>query len=153
MSGMASLPKRPGLPGKCDRLPDAIRAELLQRLRDGQSGSTILPWLNGLEPVRAILRKHFQGLRINDQSLSKFRRRHALGVARKGKVARLPYLVREKINLRLRDNQPYAVICAWVNRSRKLRGPSAIIPQNLSAWRWGGFSEWLQGQNSETRGT
>ena len=37
--------------GKIARLPVAIRTELNQRLRDGESGSTLLPWLNAQPEV------------------------------------------------------------------------------------------------------
>ncbi len=38
--------------GKIARLPESIRAELNQRLRDGQSSNLILPWLNSLPETK-----------------------------------------------------------------------------------------------------
>ncbi len=38
--------------GKIARLPESIRTELNQRLRDGQSSNLILPWLNALPETK-----------------------------------------------------------------------------------------------------
>jgi hypothetical protein len=69
---------------------------------------------------------------------------------RRGKIARLPRLVREQLNIRLDDAQEAAEILPWLNDlpevrqfiSRHFNG-TPISPQNLSAWRQGGFHEWL----------
>ena len=60
--------------GKIARLPLAIREELNQRLLEGQSGGKILPWLNARPEVQAILAEDFEGLRVNDNNLSEWRR-------------------------------------------------------------------------------
>lgn len=59
--------------GKIARLPEPIRSELNRRLRDGQLGTTILPWVNGLPEVRAILEAEFGNKDINAQNLSDWR--------------------------------------------------------------------------------
>ncbi len=59
--------------GKIARLPQAIRLQLNQRLRDGQLGPQILPWLNALPEVRAILEAEFGNKDINAQNLSDWR--------------------------------------------------------------------------------
>jgi hypothetical protein len=59
--------------GKIARLPLVIRTELNQRLRDGQMGTAILPWVNGLPEVRAILEAEFSNKDINAQNLSDWR--------------------------------------------------------------------------------
>jgi hypothetical protein len=59
--------------GKIARLPVAIRTELNQRLRDGESGSTLLPWLNAQPEVVTVLRDQFKGAEINAQNLSDWR--------------------------------------------------------------------------------
>ena len=71
--------------------------------------------------------------------------------ARKGKIARLSYALREELNLRLHDNQDGGRICAWLNEAAKLRGPAAITSQNLSEWRSGGFADWLGKQDKIER--
>lgn len=59
--------------GKIARLPEAIREELNRRIRSGTLGPQLLPWLNGLPEVRAMLEEHFQNKDINAQNLSDWR--------------------------------------------------------------------------------
>ncbi len=59
--------------GKIARLPLAIREEINRRLLEGQAASKILPWLNGLEEVKAILEEDFEGLHVSDKNLSDWR--------------------------------------------------------------------------------
>lgn len=60
--------------GKIARLPSAIREEVNRRLLDGQTGSKILPWLNDLPEVKAVLQEDFEGLLVSDQNLSEWRK-------------------------------------------------------------------------------
>ncbi len=60
--------------GKIARLPETIRHQLNRRLADGQPAQAILPWLNGLAPVQAVLKQHFQSRPITPQNLSEWRR-------------------------------------------------------------------------------
>lgn len=64
-------------------------------------------------------------------------------MSRKGKIARLPFEVREDLNRRLLDNRNGPEILAWLNSSQELRGAAAINAQNLSEWRAGGFADWM----------
>ncbi len=59
--------------GKIARLPESIRAQLNDRLRDGQPGRLILPWLNSLPEVRQVLDTLFAGKPINHANLSAWR--------------------------------------------------------------------------------
>jgi hypothetical protein len=59
--------------GKIARLPLSIREELNHRLRDGEPGSTVLPWLNGLAKVKTVLDAQFGGVEISDQNLTEWR--------------------------------------------------------------------------------
>jgi hypothetical protein len=59
--------------GKVARLPYAIREEVNLRLLDRQTASKILPWLNSLPEVKAIIEEDFEGLLINDENLSRWR--------------------------------------------------------------------------------
>jgi len=59
--------------GKIARLPLAIREELNMRLRENESGQTLLEWLNGEEVVKQVLAKSFNGEPINDANLSIWR--------------------------------------------------------------------------------
>lgn len=46
--------------GKIANLPARIREALNRRLHDGQPASVILPWLNALPEVQAVMRERFQ---------------------------------------------------------------------------------------------
>ena len=72
---------------------------------------------------------------------------------RKGKIARLPHAIRERLNLRLQDNEPGDTLLAWLNGQETVQTVlkeqfegAAITKQNLSEWRTGGFAEWVLGQ-------
>jgi hypothetical protein len=66
---------RRALVGKIARLPRDIREELNRRLDDGQPGPVILPWVNGLPAVKAVLGELFRGAPINKKNLSEWRRK------------------------------------------------------------------------------
>lgn len=59
--------------GKIARLPFAIREQLNLRILNGERGSTILPWLNGLPEVSRILEEDFEGLFVSDNNLTNWR--------------------------------------------------------------------------------
>lgn len=70
-------------------------------------------------------------------------------MARQGKIARLPALLKGEVNRRLMDGQGAPQILPWLNNQ-----PDAIAiweelfeglpcsPQNLSEWKLGGYKEW-----------
>ena len=60
--------------GKIARLPEVIREELNRRLADGQPGSTLLPWLEGLPAVREVMAEQFGGAAITKCNLSHWRK-------------------------------------------------------------------------------
>ena len=59
--------------GKIARLPLALREELNRRLQDGEKGSRLLAWLNGLPEVQAILASEFKGQPITDANFSRWK--------------------------------------------------------------------------------
>ena len=59
--------------GKIARLPHAVRLELNQRLRDGESGKGLVEWLNGLPEVKAALQREFGGRAIREQNVSEWK--------------------------------------------------------------------------------
>ena len=61
--------------GKITRLPSNIRDQLHQRLANGETSELILPWLNSLPEVKAILDAQFDGQPISDKNLSEYRKR------------------------------------------------------------------------------
>jgi len=70
-----------------------------------------------------------------------------------GKIARLPYKLREQLNRRLRNNEPATEILSWLNglpgvkrTMEKQFDGKPINAANLSKWRYGGYELWLQRQ-------
>lgn len=59
--------------GKIARLPLALRDQVNQRLLNGETARQILPWLNALPEVSALLAGEFDGDPINDANLSAWR--------------------------------------------------------------------------------
>ena len=73
-----------------------------------------------------------------------------------GKIARLPYQVRNELNQRLLNNVPGPELVAWLNSREDVQAvlkarfeSRPITEDNLSEWRRGGFEDWLRFQ--ETR--
>lgn len=71
-------------------------------------------------------------------------------MARVGKIARLPNALREEVNRRLLDGAPGPEILAWLNSHpeaavilREHFAGEPFNPENLSAWRLGGYRDWL----------
>lgn len=60
--------------GKIARLPRTIRDELNRRLDNGEQGTRLLEWLNGLPEVRAVLDKEFEGHPIRHCNLTEWRK-------------------------------------------------------------------------------
>ena len=74
--------------------------------------------------------------------------------ARRGKIACLPRLVREELNMRLDNGEPTGSLLVWLNKHPKVLavlgkhfGNHSINEQNLSEWRRGGFQDWLNEQD------
>ena len=71
--------------------------------------------------------------------------------ARTGKIAQLPFTIREKLNEMLLDGQSGAQILSWVNAQPETRAVAErkgwtvreVTDGNLSEWRAGGHAEWL----------
>lgn len=59
--------------GKIARLPRDIRDQLNRRLADAEPGDTLLPWLNSLPEVQAVLARQFGGVPVSKQNLSEWR--------------------------------------------------------------------------------
>ena len=60
--------------GKIAGLPAGIREQVCQKILDGETGSKILPWLNGLAEVKKVLGERFDGVRISDENLTQWRK-------------------------------------------------------------------------------
>jgi hypothetical protein len=69
---------------------------------------------------------------------------------RRGKIGQIPRFIRDELNTRLDDGQDANQILPWLNGLPTVRellarlfDGASITKQNLSAWRQGGFKEWL----------
>ncbi len=72
-------------------------------------------------------------------------------MTRKGKIARLPKVIREELNRRLDDGWLHIRLVAWLNGLPEVKeildrqfGGRAITPQNLSVWKAGGYQDWVK---------
>lgn len=79
-----------------------------------------------------------------------------MNVTRNGKIARLPYSIRDILNERLRNGEQGTKLVKWLNRLPEVKevlagefGGRPINEQNLTEWKQGGFNDWLRHQ--ETR--
>lgn len=77
-------------------------------------------------------------------------------MTRVGKIARLPYSIRDLLNRRLHNGESGKGLVDWLNGLPKVQevlaeefGGRPISEQNLSEWKQGGFEDWLRHQ--ETR--
>ena len=66
---------------------------------------------------------------------------------RSGKVARLPYATRERINQLIEDGFPYKSIIEKLTEDALL--PCPISEENVSNWRLGGYEEWRRDQQQK----
>src|SRR3974390_919512 len=78
-----------------------------------------------------------------------------MNMARIGKIARLSWDIRNRLNQRLQENEPSETLLQWLNAEpdvqQVLRShfeAQPITEVNLSAWRNGGFQDWLEDQRS-----
>src|SRR6185503_14024333 len=62
--------------------------------------------------------------------------------ARNGKIARLPFAIRQAVNEMLLDGLNYRQIVSQLAHL----GYPGMRPQNLSEWRKGGYQDWLERQ-------
>ena len=70
---------------------------------------------------------------------------------RNGKIARLPYKIREELNCRLQDGEPGTQLVDWLNGRPEVQkilkdqfGGRPLSGQNLSEWKQGGYQDWLR---------
>lgn len=71
-------------------------------------------------------------------------------MARRGKIARLPERLRNEVCQRLLANEPASKLLPWLNAQAEVKkvlasyfGGEPVTEPNLTAWRQGGFQEWL----------
>ncbi len=60
--------------GKIARLPLEVKNELNRRLRDGESGPSLLKWLNSLPETKTVMAAQFHGQPATEQNLSQWRK-------------------------------------------------------------------------------
>jgi hypothetical protein len=59
--------------GKIARLPRKLREELNVRLQNGEAGTELVEWLNGLAAAEKVLKARFEGRPISEQNLSEWK--------------------------------------------------------------------------------
>ena len=76
-------------------------------------------------------------------------------MARNGKIAHVPFEIRQELNRRLQDGEQGGPLLAWLNALPEVQavltrefGGCAINKQNLCEWRAGGFAQWLVRQET-----
>jgi len=76
-------------------------------------------------------------------------------MTRKGKIARLPLHIRQKLNQRLQDGQKARQLVQWLNTLPEVQAVMAsefqgqpVLACNLSRWKSGGYQAWEQEQNT-----
>ena len=60
--------------GKVACLPLELRQGINTRLRDGETGGSLVAWLNGLPEVQAVMAAEFEGAPIREQNITEWRR-------------------------------------------------------------------------------
>ena len=76
-------------------------------------------------------------------------------MTRKGKIARLPRLIRDELNRRIDDGEPGNCLVQWLNAKPEVQlvlerdfNNRPINEQNLTDWKQGGFLDWQELQES-----
>lgn len=74
--------------GKISHLSPEIREQLSSRLEQGETGKSLVQWLNQLPEVKAVLATHFGGRPINETNLCKWKAHgHRQWLARRQAIA------------------------------------------------------------------
>lgn len=75
--------------------------------------------------------------------------------SRTGKIARLPYAIREQVNLRLQNGEKGISILHWLNSLPDVCSllqthfaGRPISPSNLTEWKQGGYRDWIVAQQT-----
>ena len=78
-------------------------------------------------------------------------------MTRNGKIARLPWSLRDNLNRRLRDGEFGKALVDWLNSLPEVQqvlreefGGRSINEQNLSEWKQGGYEDWVRHQETRT---
>src|SRR5207237_598435 len=73
-----------------------------------------------------------------------------MNLVRQGRIATLPFALREEINRKLRDNITGKHLIKWLfqehGETLKAGGIKELTPKNVSTWRIGGYKDWLHRQ-------
>ncbi|HVY70281.1 MAG TPA: hypothetical protein VHH73_10160 [Verrucomicrobiae bacterium] len=119
------------------------------------SGARLLPGGAGVSPASSSVPPelfHFRQF-LSPQTF-------LLMKTRIGKIARLPRPIREQLNERLHEGGQAPELLDWLNGLAEVKALLAkefdgkpVNPQNLSAWRQGGYEDWvIHGEATELAG-
>src|SRR5277367_2845988 len=78
-----------------------------------------------------------------------------MNTTRRGKIARLPKMVREQLNERLENGAAVTALVEWINGLPEVQdalkgyfGGQPINEQNLTNWKQGGYLDWQRHQEA-----
>ncbi len=66
----------------------------------------------------------------------------------RGKIARLPKVVREELNRRIENGETGRDLIAWLNMLSEIERARPINAVNFSRWKNGGYRDWLNEQQA-----
>lgn len=75
----------------------------------------------------------------------------------RSKIGRLPFVVRNELNERIRDGEDGPAILSWLNARKETRRvlrdlkAGDVSAQNLTDWRSSGYRDWLEDQERADR--
>jgi hypothetical protein len=98
--------------GKIARLPKPIREQLNQRLENGESGTSLVAWLNQLPEAQKIITEQFAGKPIRPQNLSEWRKGGYLDWLRHQLLREQTHWVAEQSTDLSADGGPYTISIA-----------------------------------------
>jgi hypothetical protein len=81
-----------------------------------------------------------------------------MSVPYRGKIGQLPKGIREEVNRRMENGEPWAAVAAWLNGLPEVQavmaaqfGGRPVAAHNVSQWRRHGYKEWLWRREAESR--
>ena len=80
-----------------------------------------------------------------------------MNMTRKSKIARLPNVIRQELNERLRDGGRLDDLSEWLNSLPKVKAimeaqfeGKAVSEQNISDWKKAGYADWLRDEEAKS---
>src|SRR5215207_1465627 len=138
--------------GKIARLPEPIRDELNRRLRDGESGTKLLAWLNALPEVQCIVAEEFGGRPVQAVNLWAWRHggyREWLQMQQAAELVRHPFA--EADDLKSAVDDPSDKLGTWL-AARYAVASSQLTNENNGQLDWERLREMCSDVSALRRG-